>query len=256
MKQTYKYRYRKFFFTPTPKVTGVLFGFALIAYSSAFAVKQLIHNTNLFTVEDIKISGLEYLDEEAVRHLGRVELNKPLYDIQLEKVANNFLKNKYIRAVSVSRNIPSTLRIDIQERQPVMFMLDNSLYMVDETGIILQKLSTIPAEGLPVATGLSVNELLQNRKPLYRALEIIKAIKEVDNFLLEFVSEAQLQKDGWPVLFLIKGGARVVLGDSNHYERIYAWSQLFQQSSIVEKLDQIKKIDFTFSDRIVIEYKT
>jgi hypothetical protein len=256
MKHKYKYRGRKFFFTPTPKATGVLFGLALITYSSAFAVKQLTHNTNLFTVEHIKISGLQYLDEEAVRHLAQVELDKPLYDIQLEKVANNFLKNKYVRAVSVSRNIPSTLRIDIEERKPVMFLLDNSLYMVDETGIILQKLSTIPAEGLLVATGLPVDELLKDRTPLFHALEIVKAIKEVDKFLLEFVSEAQLQKDGWPVLFLIKGGARVVLGDSRHYEKIYAWSQLFQQTSIIDKLDQIKKIDFTFSDRIVIEYKT
>lgn len=255
MKQ-YKYKGRKFFFTPTPKVTGVLFGFALIAYSSAFAVKQLIHNTSLFTVEHVKISGLRYLDEEAVRNLAQVELDKPLYDIQTEKVADNFLKNKYIRAVSVSRNIPSTLRIDIEERRPVMFMLDNSLYMVDETGIILQKLSTIPAQGLPVATGLSVNELLKDRTPLYRALEIIKTIKEVDKFLLEYVSEAQLQKDDWPDLLLIKGGARVILGDSRHYEKIYAWSQLFQQTSIIDKLDQIKKIDFSFSDRIVIEYKT
>ena len=256
MKQKHRYRVRRFFLTPTPKVTGVLFGFALIAYSSAFGVKQLVHNTSLFTVEHIRISGLEYLDEEAVRHIAQAEINKPLYDIQLERIANNFLKNKYVRAVSVSRNIPSTLRIDIQERKPVMFMLDNALYMVDETGIILQKLSTIPAEGLPVATGLSVNELLQNRTPLYRALEVIKAIKEVDKFLLEFISEAQLQRDGWPVLFLMKGGARVVLGDSHLYERIYAWSQLFQQTSIMEKLDQIKKIDFTYSDRIVIEYKT
>jgi len=256
MKQKYRYSNRKFFFTPTPKVTGVLFGLALIAYTSAFAVKQLIHNTNLFTVEHIKISGLEYLDEEAVRHLAQVELDKPLYDIQLERVANSFLKNKYVRAVSVSRNIPSTLLIDIEERRPVMFMLDNTLYMVDETGIILQKLSTIPAGGLPVATGLSVHELLKDRTPLYRALQIIKAIKEVDKFLLEYVSEAHLQKEGWPVLFLIKGGARVVLGDSHHYERIYAWSQLFQQTSIIDRLDQIKKIDFTFSDRIVIEYKT
>lgn len=256
MKQKYKYKGRKFFFTPTPKVTGVVFGFALVAYSSAFGIKQLVHNTSLFTLEHIRISGLEYLDEEAVRNLAQMEIDKPLYDIQLDRVANNFLKNKYVRAVSVSRNIPSTLRIDIQERKPVMFMLDNALYMVDETGMILQKLSTVPAKGLPIATGLSVPELLKNRTPLYRGLEIINAIKEVDKFLLEFVSEVQLQKEGWPDLFLMKGGARLVLGDSHQYERIYAWSQLFHKTSIIDKLDQIKKIDFSFSDRIVIEYKS
>ena len=63
MKQKYRYKNKegKFHFTPTPKVTGVLFGFALIAYSSVFGVKYLKHNTHLFTLEDVKISGLNYL---------------------------------------------------------------------------------------------------------------------------------------------------------------------------------------------------
>ncbi|NIT61574.1 MAG: hypothetical protein GWN00_36845 [Aliifodinibius sp.] len=128
--------------------------------------------------------------------------------------------------------------------------------MVDETGIILKNLPNMPTQGFPIATGISVKQLLQDRRPLYRALEIINMIKEVDNTLLSFISETHLQKDHWPVLFLNQGGAKVFLGESSHYERIYLWSELFRQSSIVDNLDQIKRIDFTFDDRIVIEYKT
>lgn len=256
MKQKYRYKKRKFYFTPTPKVTGVLFGFALIAYSSVFGVKYLKHNTHLFILEDIKISGLNYLEDDEVRQYVQTEIDKPLYDIQLDKIAKEILKNKYIRAVSVSRNIPSTLFIDVQERTPVLFLLDKSLYMVDETGIILKKLSSTPTQGLPVVTGITVNELLQDREPLYQALEIVNIIKEVDLTLLAYVSEVNLQKDKWPVFFLVRGGAKVVLGDSQYYERVYLWSELFRQAPVINKLDQIKKIDFTFSGRVVIEYKT
>lgn len=247
---------RTFHFTPTPKVTGVLFGFALVIYSSSIGIKQLMYKTNLFTLKEIKISGLQYLDESIAKNLVRVELNTPLFKIPVEQVSENVLKNNYIRAASVSRVIPSTLAIDIQERKPVLFLLDNSIYMVDETGIILENLPTIPTTGLPIATGISVEKLLQDRRPLYRALDMIQMIREVDKDLLPFVSETHLQKDHFPILFLVKGGAKVLLGDSNLYQRIYLWSNLFKQSSVVTKLNQIEKIDFTFSDRIVIEYKT
>jgi hypothetical protein len=97
---------------------------------------------------------------------------------------------------------------------------------------------------------------LQDREPLYQALEIMNIIKEVDKTLFAYVSEVNLQKDKWPVLFLIQGGAKVILGNSQYYERVYLWSELFRQAPIINKLDQIKKIDFTFSGRVVIEYKT
>lgn len=256
MRQTYRNKKRKFYFTPTPKVTGVIFGFALITYSSVFGVKHLVHKTHLFMLEDIKISGLQYLNEDEMRKCSQVEMDQPLYNIRIDQISKNFLENKYIRAVSVSRHIPSTLLIDVQERKPVLFLLDKSLYIVDDTGIMLKKPPTMTAKGLPIATGITVNELLQDRKPLYRALEILDIVKDIDKTLLEFVSEVNLQKDNWPVLFLIQGGAKVYLGNSNHYKRVYLWSQLFKQTEILSNLEQIKKIDFTFSDRVVIEYKT
>lgn len=207
-------------------------------------------------LEDIKITGIQYLDEDEIRTYSQEELDKPLYDISIEEISKNYLENKYIRAVSVSRHIPSTLLIDIQERKPVLFLLDKSLYMVDDTGIMLKKPPTMPAKGLPVATGITVNDLLQNRQPLYRALNILNVIRNIDKTLLEFVSEVNLQKDDWPVLFLIKGGAKIYLGNSDHYKRVYLWSELFHQTDILNHLDLVKKIDLTFSDRVVIEYKT
>lgn len=256
MQRRPKARMRRYRFTPTPRATGMLFGVALMAYSSAAGVKHLMYQTDLFVLEKVEISGLKYLEEEDVQKLVQVELQKPLFEIEVERVVNHVLENKYIRAASISRNIPSTLLIDVQEREPVMFLVDGAVYMVDETGIMLKKLPGMPVKDLPIAAGISVAELLKDRRPLYRALEIIEAIKTVDARLLSFVSEAHLQKDHYPILFLNNGGAKVYLGDSNHYERIYVWSELFQQTSITDNLEKIKHIDFTFSDRVVIEYKT
>jgi cell division septal protein FtsQ len=256
MKQKYRNKKRKFYFTPTPKVTGVILSLVLITYSSVFAVKHLMHKTHLFMLKDIKITGIQYLDEDEIRKYSQEELDKPLFGISTEEISKDLLENKYIRAVSVSRHIPSTLLIDIQERKPVLFLLDKALYMVDDTGIMLKKPPTMPAKGLPIATGITVNDLLQNRQPLYQALDILEVIKNIDKTLLEFVSEVNLQRDDWPVLFLIKGGAKIYLGNSDHYKRIYLWSELFQQTDILSNLDRIKKIDFTFKDRVVIENKT
>ena len=91
MRQTYRNKKRKFYFTPTPKVTGVIFGFALITYSSVFGVKHLVHKTHLFMLEDIKISGLQYLNEDEMRKCSQVEMDQPFYNIRIDQISKNFL---------------------------------------------------------------------------------------------------------------------------------------------------------------------
>jgi cell division protein FtsQ len=248
-------KWQKFYFAPSPKMSGILIALVLFSYGTTAGLKHLIHETQIFAVEKVEVRNLKYLDSKEILNLAGIEFERPLYHINVDSVVKNILQNKYVEAVSVSRNIPSTLIIDVRERTPELFLLDKTIYMVDKKGIILKSKSGMEKEDLPFVTGLTVTELLADRSPLIDALDLIDKIKEVDETLLSFISEVYLQKEKWPVFYLINGGARLSLGEREHYERIYYWYELFNKTDIIENLPTIKQLDFTFAKRVVIEKK-
>ncbi|RMG61346.1 MAG: cell division protein FtsQ [Calditrichaeota bacterium] len=152
--------------------------------------------------------------------------------------------------------LPSTLLISVQERQPVLLLADGSLYMVDASGIILKKLPGMAVEGLPLVTGVTVKQLLADRRPLLNALKLVQKIKEVDPELLSLVSEIHTGPDEYPELYLVQGGARVELGGANYYQRLYLLSEFLHNQEVRRKLKQIKRIDLTFTNKVIVEYKS
>ncbi|NIS47244.1 MAG: FtsQ-type POTRA domain-containing protein [candidate division Zixibacteria bacterium] len=209
----------------------------------------------MFKVGSIRISGNSYLDTSMILESARVEMNQAMFEVNTADITNKLLKNKYIRGVSIAKLPPSMVRIDIQEREPLFYLVDNYLYMVDETGIMLRKLPGMPMAKLPLVTGLSVNQLLEDRTPLFQAIELTKKIHQVDEDLLSLISEIHIRKDKWPIIYLIKGGARVNLGEQNHFQRLYLLSEFLKREPIIHRLENISGIDLTFTDRIIMKKK-
>ena len=65
---------------------------------------------------------------------------------------------------------------------------------------------------------------------------------------------AAIRKDIHPVL--IKGGAKVVLGPQDHFQKLFVLSEFLNKQPIIDKLPKIKQIDLTFEDRIIVQNKT
>ncbi len=237
----------------------ILLGAVLLLLAAAgfhLGVNYLKYQTNLFQVREVRIVGNRYLRSETLQKMIQVKEGTPLFRVDRSRLAARILQNKYVRGVSVQVLLPATLLISVQERQPVLLLADGSLYMVDESGIILKKLPGMPVEGLPLVTGVTVEQLLANRTPLLQVLKLVEKIKEVDPELLNLVSEIHTGPDEWPVLYLVQGGARVELGGANYYQRLYLLSEFLHTQKARRQLKKIKRIDLTFNNKVIVEYKS
>jgi len=241
---------------PAPWAMGVIILLVLGVYTFIQGARYLIEQTDLFLLKKIEVTGNRYIDREDILSRVKLELNQPLYQIDPRELTKELLQNKYIRAVSISRNLPGTLVIDVQERQPVFYLIDKYIYMVDESGIILKKLPTMPINKIPVVTGLKVAQLLKERTPVWRTLELLKKIQEVDKGMIGMISEIHFGDKTWPELYLIKGGARVNIGSEFFYTRLYVLSELLHNPDFINQLENIKRIDLTFDNRVIVEQKS
>ncbi len=218
---------------------------------------HLVHHSDMFVLRNIEVSGNRYVKEAEIVAAAELQPGMRLMEVDPDRVVARILERiKYLEGVSVGRSFPSTLMISVQERQPVAYLVDHRVYMVDRHGVILLKKPDMDLQNLPLISGLTVRKLLQDRQPLLDALGLIQKIKEVDDGLFHVISEIHLNVKRPPTIYLIRGGARVNLGNENYYQRLYLLSQLLRKSSILSELDRIKKIDLSFENRIILTRKS
>lgn len=243
-------------FYPTPRVAiGWLIFFAA-CYGLFSVVRFITIKSRFFVVKNVQVTGHKYMDDKEIVKLADIRAEQTMFGVDLPGVTNTLLQNQYIHGVSVSRVLPSTILIDVQEREPFLYLIDRSIYMMDETGVLLKKLPRMPMGKLPIVTGLSVEALQQDSSAALSAIRLVKRIQEVDERLISLISEINLARDRAPELVLIKGAARVKIGREGIYQRLFILSEFLSKQPIIEQLPEIKQIDLTFADRIVVKKKT
>jgi len=115
----------------------ILFVFASVIYSITF--------TDYFAIKNIKVSGIESISQDEIQQAVRKELSNKIYGKIPE---NNFiyisagslekkLKTAFpeIESVVVVKKFPSTLTINVKEKQPALVWCRNSCYFVNSQGV-------------------------------------------------------------------------------------------------------------------------
>lgn len=106
----------------------------------------------LFNIKSILIQGNVTISESQIISLSELQIDENIFNISKRKVTQKIKQNPYIEEVNISRKLPSTLVIKIEERTPTYMLEYASGYVViDKKGYILQ-LSSEKLE-LPILQG-------------------------------------------------------------------------------------------------------
>lgn len=142
------------------KDLNVLKVLALICIFSVLLIVLL--SSNLFNVNTILVEGNSKLSDEKVISLSSIELYTNIFNINKSKIKSKLKENSYIEAVKISRRLPSTIVIDIDERIPTyMLQFADSYVYINNQGYMLE-ISNEKIE-VPILTGFTTD--LSNIKP-------------------------------------------------------------------------------------------
>lgn len=110
-----------------------------------------------FQIDTIQINGLDNLSEEQVKGMLTTNEGNNIFSFSTSKCEKNILKSHYVENVSVSRELPHTIIIDLNEyklRGYVPYM--GSYLYINEDGLILDIQKNVTKQ-LPVIEGLNFN---------------------------------------------------------------------------------------------------
>lgn len=107
----------------------------------------------LFNIKNILVEGNITISENQIVSLSGLQLDENMFNISKRKIIKKVKENPYVNEVKISRRLPSTLVIKIEERIPAYILEYASGYVyIDKKGYILQLASE--KIDLPVLQGI------------------------------------------------------------------------------------------------------
>jgi len=183
-----------------------------------------------------------------------VEEGTNIFAIDLEAMEKALEQDPSIRDVTIRRQLPSRIVITIEEREPVMLLIADQLYGVDQEGVVIPLGDEGFLRDLPVLTGIfpeiqpgSGAEYLG----IHRGLEIRRAIAEVTPSLIDKVSEINVDHPETALLYLVQSGTQVKLGSRDLNTQLQRlWVVL---SDLAARGISAESLDLRFKDQVVCQ---
>lgn len=203
-----------------------------------FIILLIIFSSSLFDIKKIEVIGNEKITDELIISLSKLELYQNIFKFNKSDVITNIKENSYIESTSISRKLPGTIIIEVEERVPkYMLQIADSYAYINNQGYILE--ITNERLSLPILTGASTDISksnpgdrinLEDLKKLDKVIKIYETAKS--NELNDLITIIDISDDRNYTIILEKEGKTVYLGDcSNLNTRILYLKSILEASS-------------------------
>jgi cell division protein FtsQ len=165
-----------------------------------------------FALRNFQSSGLHRATEKELLRLAGIAPGTNLWSLDPSAVAQAMGAHPWIRTVEVTRSLPDTLRLRVEERAPVALASLGDLYVVDADGAPFKRVSGAEALDLPLLTGLTREQA--EKDPAGTAARLREGLGVADAYrrVAERPRLSEVQIDEAAFELVTADGVRVVLG--------------------------------------------
>jgi cell division protein FtsQ len=217
--------------------------------------------TKLSEVKDIKknikISGNSIVSEDEFYSQLEILEGIELEEINLREVSLLLESNPYVKAVRVSRQYPSTLSIEIVEREPVAILNIDPILMLDREGVVLPDQGKSHDFIIPCLSGFNP------AKELYPAghqtisvkvketMELITKIVDTYPSLYSNISEVTLNANDEYVIILADYPTKVILGNIDIWSKIEILGKFKNSLQNKRQLSDYTYLDLRYTNQVI-----
>ena len=203
--------------------------FLLICVGVFFFLKS-----DYFLIKNIEVKGNTYYTGSEITSLADAKTgNNIIFDSGIKQITENLENNPFFKRVNVTRDFPSTLVIEVEEREQVAAIEFGDNYIViDEEGVVLRKTNVDPK--VTVLTGLTISKMnvgepleAEEKENLSTTLRMLAIMEQGDLYFKKIdVSKAVIKAYIYDSL-IVKGTAGEVISRIESGEIQKTVSRLF-----------------------------
>ncbi|RKY89125.1 hypothetical protein DRQ09_01895, partial [candidate division KSB1 bacterium] len=179
-------------------IKRIFFIFKLIIFLSiisgtGYLARRWGVKSDIFTVKNFEFEGNIIVTNEQLNSIVKTELSKNIFKIDSKRLIESIKKIPFVETVSVSKKLPSVVKIKLEEIKPLAYLIDKKIYTIDLKGRILPKLKPTRVYDLILISGIKKSEITERRKQYI--LEFISLLKREDISLYNEISEVNFSGD-------------------------------------------------------------
>jgi cell division protein FtsQ len=217
--------------------------------------------TPRFAVRHVEIKGSRRLADEQIAKLTGVELGRNMFQIDTDDAERRVLREPWVREVKITRQLPSTLRIELVERQAfALAAISDQLYLVTKTGEPFKRVEPADPYDLPVITGISPDGLARDRRleieRIGRAIEVLRTYERVPLSRVHPAQEVNLNDEGMASLTIGSAGITLQLGKGPWRKKLLMGARVLGQLGPKGRLPGIIFLDNqAHPERVVVRLR-
>ena len=233
---------------------------ALVAVSAGFIlVYDCFVQSAQFEALDIDVTGMQRLSRQQVLEIAAIKPQINILFLNLTTTRKRLVADPWIADATVSREIPSGLRISIREEQPLALleMEDAQEFLLNVDGRVFKRAAGTDGDKLPRIQGLNLGDLPVSGKPdteAFRAVMTLLRLTREKNSPLAFATldRVRMDREIGAIVYTGKDNRTIKLGFGQYREKCCALRYLMAHMNRDGRLTNSQVIDLFDVNRIVI----
>ncbi len=219
-----------------------------------------IQDNHAFTVRKIMVSGNNLLEEAELLELARVDTVGSIWNTEVKRIEERIAELPEIAKVEVARTFPSSIRVRVQEREPVAVLLDNGLWGLDREGVLLPRFKPKVGMDYPVIVGLRLKQHLPgevvDNENVARLAGFLGDLQKANSFVYHLISEATYTETNGVQFLTTEEQLPVILGGGGWVKKCKKLGAAWRHFQTTKKLENVARLDLRFDEQIVLKRKT
>ncbi len=222
---------------------SVIFLFFFIDSFSGFKASHQILNFFHFNVKKVQVVGMKNITKNKIDQIVSSQSTKIISQIDIDKIKEDVGKIEWVDRVYIQRRLPSILRIEIIERQPVAIWQNKKKnYLVDKSGKIIHSTISKDFSALPIIVGEQAPST---------AFQIINATQHFSNLKKRITGYICIRGRRWNIE--MDNSLIVKLPGEHNHNALSILSDMVKHNKISHVL--MESIDLRDEDRVIIKFK-
>ena len=160
----------------------------VLAFSVDTIAEKCFYKNAWYNLANIEVKGAKILTQEEILALTKIELGVNLFTVDIAAAEQELKRIPEISRVRLIRELPDTIRVEIEEREPVAWIvnangdaLSTPTLLLDASGIIYLPHRILPEHfSLPVISGVRIEDIEKNdilhTQDLREALALLQTV--------------------------------------------------------------------------------
>jgi cell division protein FtsQ len=215
---------------------------------------RFLSSARWLSVQDIVVTGARDSMRNAVITLSGITDEDSLLSIDTASVERRIEQHPWIKAVSVTRSFPHTLRIEVKHEEPIAVVMLDRMWLMNREGIPFKAVTKNDPIDFPIITGLCVGDEAVSRY-----------LKRVASFLTTYslsrvalpakeLSEVHVEEDGALNVYFNELPCKVSFGRDDFARKIDSLQRIIKHLDHTQQLHHAKSIDMDYRDRAVVAF--